>query len=339
LSYLWNGGRILGVSFTFQFIRGLLLVIYYAPLRDSSFFWIDYLSREVWWGFCFRTFHLNGASFIFFFIYFHAFRGFLKFSFRLRHLWASGTTLILLFIITSFLGYVLPWGQMSLWAATVICSFITTIPVLGKFLLFWVWGGFLLRRSSLKFFFLLHFLMPFIILCIVIFHLLILHERGRTRIIFVHENFSKIWFSPYFWVKDLLFFLFFSIFFVLIFIFPWRIGDPENWIYANPNISPLHIQPEWYFLCAYAILRGIPSKLGGVLALCLRVVGLYFLSFYFYYTVPIKFIPHLSWAFMWSFWVLTWLGRCPVEVPFIFLRQFFSLIYFIFLFLFPVLIL
>lgn len=335
LSYLWNGGRVLGFCFIFQFIRGLLLVLYYVPLIEVSFFFIDYISRESWWGFFFRIFHLNRASFIFFFIYFHLFRGLIKGSFRMGELWIRGVTLFIFFMLVAFLGYVLPWGQMSLWGATVICSFITTIPVLGNKILFWVWGRFLLGSSSLKFFFLIHFLLPFICIVIVIFHLLFLHEFGRTNILFVHVGLLKVYFSPYFWLKDFLFFFFFLLYFFFMFYFPWVLGDPENWIFANPNMSPLHIQPEWYFLFAYAILRGVPNKLGGVILLVLRVVGLYFLFIYYYYRRVGVLLSFFRYCLMGSFFLLTWLGRCPVEAPYIFLSQLFSAFYFGFLFLVP----
>ncbi len=339
LTYFWNGGSILGIRFMFQLLRGILLVLYYTPLIDLSFFFVDYISRESWWGFFFRVFHLNSASFIFFFLYFHLFRGANKGSFRIGELWIRGASLLILFMVVAFLGYVLPWGQISLWGATVICSFITTIPILGNKILFWVWGRFLLGRASLKFFFLLHFLLPFICLAIVLFHLVFLHEFGSTRVLFTHENLSKIYFSPYFWAKDLLFFVLFCLYFFFMFYYPWALGDPENWIFANPNMSPLHIQPEWYFLFAYAILRGVPNKLGGVLLLVLRVVGLYFLYYYSYYTSISYLLPYFCYYLMVSFLVLTWLGRCPVEPPYVVLRQVFSFLYFFFMFALPLLVL
>jgi ubiquinol-cytochrome c reductase cytochrome b subunit len=249
--------------------------------------------------------------------------------------WARGVTILLILIITAFLGYVLPWGQISFWGATVITNFVTTIPIFGPKIVIWIWGGFNVNNATLGFFFTLHFLLPFSLAIIVLFHLIFLHETRSSRNIIIHESFSKIKFCPYYFSKDalniiiVLFFIFFSL------IFPWNLGDPENWIKANPIISPVHIQPEWYFLFAYAILRAIPNKLGGVIALAFRVIFLYFLPIFFSYKSPRKLILLIALILLSiSFLILTWLGACVVEEPYIFIGQVFTLIYFVRLFIF-----
>lgn len=233
-------------------------------------------------------------------------------------------------MIIAFLGYVLPWGQISFWGATVITNLISTIPIFGPDIVIWVWGGFNVNNATLGFFFSLHFLLPFLLAFIVLIHLIFLHETRRRRNIIIHERFSKVKFCPYYFSKDAVNLVIFITFFIFCLFFPWNLGDPENWIGANPIISPVHIQPEWYFLFAYAILRAIPNKLGGVIALVGRVIFFYLLPLFFTYKSPRKiWIFILISIFSISFLLLTWLGACVVEEPFILISQIFTVLYFI----------
>ena len=328
LSLFWNIGRFLGIVLVSQIIRGFFLVFYFVPSINEAFSRVDYIGREVFFGFIFRILHLNGASLFFFIIFLHVGRGLFFRRFFLENTWLSGTSILLLVIATAFLGYVLPWGQISFWGATVITNLISTIPLCGTQLVLWLWGGFNVGGATLCFFFSLHYLLPFIVLIIVFLHLIFLHETRRTRSLSTRDNFYRISFSPFFTSKDFLNVIFFLIFFIFCLNLPWVLGDPENWVPANALASPVHIQPEWYFLFAYAILRCIPRKLGGVIALVFRVVLLYFLPFFCQkYNINFIYLFILS-IFFTSFFILTWLGSCPVEGPFIFLRQFFRLLYF-----------
>lgn len=313
-----------------QVVTGLLLVLFYVPREVLSFSRVDFITRENLRGFIFRTIHLNGASFIFVFLYIHVIRGLYFWRFRLIYPWIIGSTILLLIIISAFLGYVLPFGQISFWGATVITNLLSVIPYIGETIVIWVWAGFRINKITLRIFFLLHFLTPLLIIVLIIFHLLLLHITRRRRPLIIHESFTKIKFYPYFVKKDILnlFFIFLIVGFS--FFNPWTLGDPENWIKANPIMSPVHIQPEWYFLFAYAILRCIPRKVGGVIALVLSVMILYFLPLNFSFKRKTKNFSKLFFVIIvYSFFILTWLGGCPVEEPYILIRQMFRLIYFL----------
>ena len=306
-----------------------MLILFYIPREFLSFLSVDFITRENLRGIVFRTIHLNGASFIFVFLYIHIIRGLFFFSFRLIHAWTLGTTIFLLSILSAFLGYVLPFGQISFWGATVITNLVRTIPYFGENLVIWIWAGFRINKSRLRIFFLLHFITPFFILFLILLHLLFLHSTRSSSPIIIHERFSKIKFYPYFVKKDLINFFFLIFFLGFSFFNPWLLGDPENWIKANPIISPVHIQPEWYFLFAYAILRCIPRKIGGVIALVLRVIILYLLPLNFSYKSKNKKFSFFFYIFLfYSFFILTWLGGCPVEEPYILIRQIFRGFYF-----------
>jgi len=247
--------------------------------------------------------------------------------------WNTGIVIVLLLMGTAFLGYVLPWGQMSFWGATVITNLLSAIPYLGKIMVEWLWGGFSINNATLTRFYSLHFLLPFVLMALVLFHLMFLHISGSSNPLGTNSNLDKISFHPFFSSKDILGFLVVLImFFILVLKFPLLLGDPENFNMANPLNTPIHIQPEWYFLFAYAILRSIPNKLGGVIALLASILILgtlalsktNFLSMKFYIFKKVMF-----WVLVNNFLILTWIGANPVEVPFEIIGQFIRLLYFL----------
>jgi len=325
----------LGIILVVQIIRGIILVFFYTPSTLLAFFSVDYLSREVWFGFLPRVIHLVGASLFSLFLYFHIARGLINRRYFLAPTWWRGRRILLIEIAIAFFGYVLPWGQISLWGATVITNLISAIPIIGTIIVYWVWGGFNLGNATLSFFFVLHFLAPFIILIFVMLHLIFLHETSSTSNIQHTERFSKVKFTPYYAYKDSFNIIILFLCYRVRLFSPWVLGDPENWIPSNPMVSPIHIQPEWYFLFAYEILRSIPNKLGGVIFLILRVIFLYFLRLFPTYNIQNIYVNKLCLGlFFHSFCILTWLGRCAVIEPFIFLGKIFRVMYFVSFFFF-----
>lgn len=310
-----------------QTVTGILLVLYYIPRILQAFDSIDYLTREVSGGYIIRIIHLNFASILFIGIYAHIIRNLYYNSFKLTLVWLSGTCLLLIIIITAFLGYVLPWGQMSFWGATVITNLLRAIPYLGESVVLWIWAGFCINQATLNFFFLLHFLLPLVILGAIIIHLIFLHITRSTSLILTHDRSLKVKFTPYFTIKDLLNIVGIIIFLGFILFIPWVLGDRENWNIANPITSPIHILPEWYFLFAYAILRCIPNKLGGVIALVFRVIILIFIP-YTYKSPNLKLNKVFIINIILNFVLLTILGACPVEEPYIIFSQVFTCFYF-----------
>lgn len=329
LSYFWNFGSFLGIVLSIQLITGFMLSINFVGDRNIAFESIISLSRERFFGFCLRWLHLNGSSLFFFLLYCHFFRGLFYSSFRLFLPWITGTTILLLVIATAFLGYVLPWGQMSLWGATVITNLLSTTPLIGSELVIWVWGGFRVNTYTLGVFYSLHFLLPFLVTVFVFFHIIYLHERGSSSKLCLHTNEIKTKFYFSFVIKDILNLIFFFVFVVAFLFSPFKLGDPENFSLANPLRSPLHIQPEWYFLFAYAILRSVPNKLGGVVALVMCVCILYFFPFFSKQKNVFSFCHNqIVWGFFFVCLILTWIGGNPVETPYIIIGQVFTLVYF-----------
>jgi len=334
ISYIWNFGSLLGVCLISQIVRGLWLAAHYNCDTSVAFYRVDFIIRETIIGWFIRAFHSNGARIFFVFLYLHIARGLYYRSFTFTHVWIIGCSILFLTIGTAFLGYVLPWGQIRFWGATVITNLICVIPKLGTIIVNIFWGGFAVDNSSLTRFFTLHFLFPFIIAGIRGLHLFFLHLRGSNNPLGLGQRSDKLKFNPYFTWKDILGVLFvFQILLTLVTFNPWLLGDPENFIQANPYITPIHIQPEWYFLFAYAILRRIPNKLGGVVALVLSVA--------IFYTLPLInsrigkrkiFIP-LNKIFFWGLVnviiLLTWIGARPVENPYILTGQVLTTVYFI----------
>lgn len=342
ISFWWNFGSLLGLSLMIQILTGLFLAIHYCRDIRLAFERVRHIQRDVIFGWLIRILHANGARFFFICLYLHVGRGMYYASYVLILTWRIGVTILLLVIATAFLGYVLPWGQMSFWGATVITNLFSAIPYFGPDIVNWIWGGFAVDNATLTRFFALHFILPFFIRARVLVHLLFLHQSGSNNPLGVSLNNDKIPFHPYFSFKDLLGILtFLRILICLVMLYPWLLGDPENFIPANPLVTPIHIQPEWYFLFAYAILRSIPNKLGGVVALALAVIILFILPFTLFRSYAgINFCPLRKICF-WRFTVivvlLTWIGARPVEEPYIISGQLLTVFYFSYFFIIGIL--
>lgn len=331
---IWNIGSILGLCLITQIISGIFLSIHYSPSTDLAFSRTIHICRNINLGWLIRTIHANGASLFFLSIYIHIGRGIYYRSFNLKETWTIGLLIIIITIASAFLGYVLPWGQISFWGATVITNLLSAIPYIGKLIVEWLWGGFAVDSPTLNRFFSLHFILPFLVLAIVIIHLIFLHQTGSNNPLGTNRNIDKIPFHPYYSLKDILGFLIIIFIIILIsLILPYYLNDPDNFIKANPLITPIHIKPEWYFLFAYAILRSIPNKLGGVIALFSSIIILLTLVFINKKILRNQFYPInkiLFWIFRTTFIILTWIGACPIEYPFIKARQLITLFYFSF---------
>nr|WKK30255.1 cytochrome b [Ancistrocerus oviventris] len=339
INYWWNLGSLLGLCLMIQILSGLFISMHYSPSTDQAFNSIIHIMKDINYGWMARLIHMNGASLFFICLYIHIGRGIYFKSFMLIETWSIGVIIFLLTMATAFLGYVLPWGQMSFWGATVITNLISAIPYLGKSIVEWIWGGFSVNNPTLNRFYSLHFILPFIILILVIIHLMFLHLTGSNNPMGTNSNLNKIIFHPYFSSKDSIsFIIIITMFLIFIFQNPYFLSDPDNFIPANPMITPTHIKPEWYFLFAYAILRAIPNKLGGVLALLMSILILLYLPLInkTKFNSP-KFNPInqlFFWIFCSSFMMLTWLGGKEIEYPFIQLSQIYSIIYFSFFILY-----
>nr|YP_010045268.1 cytochrome b [Esox masquinongy]AAS90446.1 cytochrome b [Esox masquinongy x Esox lucius]AAS90447.1 cytochrome b [Esox masquinongy]AAS90448.1 cytochrome b [Esox masquinongy]QPF96850.1 cytochrome b [Esox masquinongy]QWE36902.1 cytochrome b [Esox masquinongy] len=341
ISIWWNFGSLLGLCLITQILTGLFLAMHYTSDISTAFSSVCHICRDVNYGWLIRNAHANGASLFFICIYMHIARGLYYGSYLYKETWNIGVILLLLTMMTAFVGYVLPWGQMSFWGATVITNLLSAVPYVGNDLVQWIWGGFSVDNATLTRFFAFHFLFPFIIAAATILHLLFLHETGSNNPVGINSDADKIPFHPYFSYKDLLGFVFMLFGLTLLALFsPNLLGDPDNFIPANPLVTPPHIKPEWYFLFAYAILRSIPNKLGGVLALLFSILILMLVPIL--HTSKqrgITFRPltqFLFWLLVADMLILTWIGGMPVEHPFIIIGQITSVIYFtIFLLLAP----
>lgn len=340
ISSWWNFGSLLGLCLIIQIATGIFLSIHYTADTSIAFNSVNHICRDVNYGWLLRTLHANGASFFFICIYLHIGRGIYYGSYKYTYTWTVGVILFFLTIGTAFIGYVLPWGQISFWGATVITNLLSAIPYIGTDLVQWLWGGFAVDNATLVRFFSFHFLFPFIIAAFTIIHLLFLHQTGSNNPLGINSNSDKIPFHPYFSYKDIFGFVIIIIFLsFLTLIAPYILGDPDNFIPANPLVTPPHIQPEWYFLFAYAILRSIPNKLGGVIALVISIAILFILPFTNKFTFQsIQFYPVnqiLFWIITITVILLTWIGARPVEDPFILTGQLLTVIYFLYFIINP----
>nr|AQT38646.1 cytochrome b [Megathymus cofaqui cofaqui] len=333
ISSWWNFGSLLALCLIIQIISGLFLSMYYSANIELAFYSVNYICRNVNYGWLIRTLHANGASLFFICIYLHIGRGIYYESFNLKYTWIIGVIILFTLMATAFMGYVLPWGQMSFWGATVITNLLSAIPYLGTMLVQWIWGGFAVDNATLNRFYSFHFLFPFIILALSMIHLIFLHQTGSNNPLGINSNLDKIPFHPFFNYKDLIGMIILLFFLMMLTLLnPYLLGDPDNFIPANPLVTPVHIQPEWYFLFAYAILRSIPNKLGGVIALVMSILILMILPFTFNKKMQgIQFYPinqMLFWILVMNILLLTWIGARPVENPFIITGQILTIMYF-----------
>nr|AAL32335.1 cytochrome b [Glossophaga soricina] len=334
LSSWWNFGSLLGVCLAVQILTGLFLAMHYTSDTATAFNSVTHICRDVNYGWVLRYLHANGASMFFICLYLHVGRGLYYGSYTYSETWNIGILMLFAVMATAFMGYVLPWGQMSFWGATVITNLLSAIPYIGMDLVQWIWGGFSVDKATLTRFFAFHFLFPFIVAALVMVHLLFLHETGSNNPTGIPSDSDMIPFHPYYTIKDILgFLIMLTALSALVLFSPDLLGDPDNYMPANPLNTPPHIKPEWYFLFAYAILRSIPNKLGGVLALVLSILILAIVPMLHTSKQRSMMFRPLSQCLFWFLvailFTLTWIGGQPVEYPYIIIGQMASVLYFL----------
>jgi len=339
LNFFWNFGILAGLTLVVQLLTGIFVAMHYTPHVDLAFNSVEHIMRDVNNGWLIRYMHANGASMFFITVYAHMFRGLYYGSYMAprQAVWGVGVVIYILMMATAFLGYVLPWGQMSLWGATVITNLFSTIPFLGDDIVAWLWGGFSVNNATLNRFFSLHYLLPFVIVAFSGIHIIVLHQHGANNPLGISSKTDLTPFYPYYYTKDLFaIVLYFILFATLVFFYPNLLGHPDNYLVANPMVTPPHIVPEWYFLPMYAILRSIPNKVGGVIAMGAAIVVLLALPFLNISKVRNNNYRPLYSFFFWLFvlnsLILGWVGGKPVETPFIECGQIATVYYFAFFF-------
>nr|QWV61126.1 cytochrome b [Tetranychus evansi] len=320
ISMMWNFGSMLGLSMVIQTISGFFLSMHYCNNTIMAFNSYIFMSKIIKNGMILQMTHAHFSSIIFVIMYIHIMKSLLNKSFNKKKMWISGNLMLILIMASAFLGYVLPWGQMSFWGATVITNILSSIPFLGKKIVFWVWGGFSVENPTLNRFFSLHFMIPLIILMMSMMHLSFLHEKGSSNQTGMFSSKDKIFFNKSFMFKDMisLMFLFSMYFFFLMMFIDFHFSmAKENFFLADPLNTPLHIKPEWYFMFAYAILRSVPSKMGGILSLMILFILFMMIMFNksfhskFFFKKKIK-----MFMFIISFLILTNMGYKLIEYPF-----------------------
>nr|AFK75967.1 cytochrome b [Erianthus versicolor] len=333
ISFWWNLGSLLGLCLMIQISTGMMLSMHYSTSVEAAFNSVMHICRDVNNGWLMKYIHTNGASFFFICLYLHVGRGLYYNSFMFKYTWIVGTMIMMITMATAFVGYVLPWGQMSFWGATVITNLMSAIPYMGNEIVQWVWGGFSVSNATLNRFFSFHFILPFMIMALSMIHIMFIHQTGSNNQIGINSNMDKIPFHPYFTIKDTItVILLIMSMLILSMTMPNLLGDPDNFSPANPMVTPIHIQPEWYFLFAYAILRSIPNKLGGVIALGMSIMILMIMPF----IMKTKFKGNefypmnqmLFWTMIITIIMLTWVGKRPVEEPYVITGQMLTMMYF-----------
>jgi len=339
LTYAWSFGSLAGICLVIQMISGIFLAMHYTPHIDLAFSSVEHIMRDVPNGWLIRYIHANGASMFFIVVYAHICRGLYYGSYMepRQLLWCSGVIIFLLMMGTAFTGYVLPWGQMSFWGATVITSMVTAIPIAGQPIVQWLWGGYTVGNPTLNRFFAIHFVLPFLIAGLTLIHLALLHKEGSNSPIGSDTGVDDVPFYPYFVSKDVFAFSCFLLFFAtFVFYFPNTLNHPDNYIPADPLQTPAHVVPEWYFLPYYAILRSIPHKVGGILAMGGSILVLLLIPFintsYVRNTTYRPIFKFFFWTFVADFVILTWIGQKPVKDTFILVGQIATVYYFLFFF-------
>lgn len=345
INYLWNFGSMAGVFLVVQILTGIFLAMHYTPHVDLAFLSVEHIMRDVNNGWLIRYLHANGASMFFAVVYIHVARGIYYGSYQKPRgfVWVVGVVILILMMATAFMGYVLPWGQMSFWAATVITNLFSAFPIVGEPIVAWLWGGFSVDNATLNRFFSFHYLLPFLIVGAVLAHLAVLHQNGSNNPLGVNGSIDKISFYPYFVIKDLFSWVIaFIFYFGFVYFAPNYLGHTDNYIEANAMVTPAHIVPEWYFLPFYAILRSIPHKLGGVIAMFAALLVLLLLPYLNTSEVRSSSFRPLHRQFFWllvlDYFILGWIGGCAPETPYLEIGQLATLFYFCyFLFIIPIL--
>jgi ubiquinol-cytochrome c reductase cytochrome b subunit len=337
LNYMWNFGSLAGFCLVIMIVSGIVLSMNYTAHVDYAFASVERIMRDVDFGWLIRYIHMNGASFFFIVVYIHIFRGLYYGSYKAPRelLWILGVVILLLMMATAFMGYVLPWGQMSFWGATVITNLFSAIPLIGENIVTWLWGGFTVDNPTLNRFFSLHFLLPFVIAGVVILHIAALHQHGSNNPlgIDIKNKGDTIPFHPYYTIKDMFGLgVFLTIFMAVVSFAPNYMGHPDNYVEANPLVTPAHIVPEWYFLPFYAILRAVPDKLGGVIAMFAAIAVLFVLPWLDRSPIrsakfrPVYFV--LFWVLLADCILLGFCGAMPAEGIWVVLSRLGTVYYF-----------